>query len=61
MKIKGINPRTIMEDIIEATTPWSFENYCLPCINFDTKNCPFRGKVWPATDHRDIHCRDFWD
>lgn len=39
----------------------NFENYCGACDNFDTEDCPFRGKVDEDTYWRELPCDKFWD
>ena len=39
----------------------NFENYCSACDNFDTDECPYKGRVDYDTDWRVIRCNNFLD
>lgn len=49
------------KEIQELSDPDYFEIYCSSCIYFETDNCPFKGKVFDATDYREIKCNKFND
>lgn len=62
MKI-SFNDDEVQKAIREMENPFEFENHCGACDNFDTDNCPFKGKVDCETEYSlpPFRCKDFID
>ena len=45
------------QDIEDLFNPFSFENYCAPCIWYETEDCPKLGDVYLSSEA----CEKFWD
>ena len=64
MKLNGIHKLSPEEfkELNDIMDPYSFENYCGACDNFQTDNCPFKDKVFIDTEYKkEFNCENFWD
>lgn len=65
MKTHGFTNKNILDELHEAVenleNPYNWENYCTACDNFETENCPFKGKANIGTKWKQLGCNNFWD